>query len=59
MIEIKDLFSYVEKEYGCLDGFVNYAGVTPAASLIECSEHIFDEIFSIDIKAAFCMSTCC
>lgn len=53
LIEIKELFSYVEKEYGCLDGFVNYAGVTPAASLIECSEHIFDEIFSIDIKAAF------
>lgn len=51
--EIRDLFDYVEEKYGYLDGFVNYAGVTPAASLTEASEAHFDEVFAIDIKAAF------
>lgn len=51
--EIRDLFKYVESKYGCLDGFVNYAGVTPASTLTEATEAHFDEVFSIDIKAAF------
>ncbi|MCF0178720.1 MAG: SDR family oxidoreductase [Bacteroidales bacterium] len=51
--EIQELFNFVENKYGCLDGFVNYAGVTPAASFVECSEQLFDEVFDIDIKAAF------
>ena len=51
--EIRNLFSFVEKKYGCLDGYVNYAGVTPASSLLEATEEHFDEIFAIDIKAAF------
>lgn len=51
--EIEALFDFVNEKYGRLDGFVNYAGVTPAAALVECSEELFDEVFSIDIKAAF------
>ncbi len=51
--QIRDLFSYVEDKYGCLDGYVNYAGVTPASALTEATEEHFDEVFSIDIKAAF------
>ena len=51
--EIEILFAYVEEQFGRLDGFVNYAGVTPAAALVDCSEELFDEVFSIDIKAAF------
>ena len=51
--EIEMLFAYVEEQFGRLDGFVNYAGVTPAAALVDCSEELFDEVFSIDIKAAF------
>ena len=51
--EIEMLFDYVKDQFGRLDGFVNYAGVTPAAALVECSEELFDEVFSIDIKAAF------
>jgi len=50
---IRELFAYVAKKYGKLDGFVNYAGITPAASLTECSESLFDDVFDIDIKAAF------
>ena len=51
--EIESLFDFVGEKFGRLDGFVNYAGVTPAAALVECSEALFDEVFSIDIKAAF------
>ena len=51
--EIEELFNFVNEKFGRLDGFVNYAGVTPAAALVECSEDLFDEVFSIDIKAAF------
>lgn len=51
--EIRELFKYVEEKYGCLDGYVNYAGVTPAATLTEATEEHFDEVFAVDIKAAF------
>ena len=50
---IRNLFAYVAEKYNKLDGFVNYAGITPAASLTECSEALFDDVFDIDIKAAF------
>lgn len=50
---IRELFAYVAEKYHQLDGFVNYAGVTPAAALTDCSEELFDEVFDIDIKAAF------
>lgn len=50
---IRELFAFVAKKYNKLDGFVNYAGITPAASLTECSESLFDDVFDIDIKAAF------
>ena len=50
---IRELFGYVAHRYNKLDGFVNYAGITPAASLTECTEELFDDVFDIDIKAAF------
>lgn len=51
--EINTLFDFVNDKFGRLDGFVNYAGVTPAATLVDCSEELFDEVFSINTKAAF------
>ena len=50
---IRELFAFIAQKYSKLDGFVNYAGITPAASLTECSESLFDDVFDIDIKAAF------
>lgn len=50
---IRELFAHVAGKYNKLDGFVNYAGITPAASLTECTEELFDDVFDIDIKAAF------
>ena len=43
---IRELFAYVADKYKKLDGFVNYAGITPAASLTECSVGDFFEKFS-------------
>lgn len=51
--DIESLFDFVDEKFGRLDGFINYAGITPASSLVECSEKLFDDVFSIDIKAAF------
>lgn len=51
--DIQALFEFADKKFGRLDGFVNYAGVTSAAALVECGEALFDEIFDVDIKAAF------
>jgi len=48
-----NLFESAMNEYGRLDGFVNYAGITYKGSLTDCSEEIYDEIFDINIKAAF------
>lgn len=56
--QIRDMFNYVEKAFHKLDGFVNYAGITPAATLTECEETLFDEVFAVDIKAAFFCSQC-
>lgn len=50
---IRELFAHVANKYHKLDGFVNYAGITPAATLTECPESLFDDVFDIDIKAAF------
>ncbi len=50
---IREFFSYVASKHHKLDGFVNYAGISPAATLTECSESLFDDIFDVDIKAAF------
>lgn len=49
----KNLFETAMKTFGRVDGFLNYAGITPAAALTECTEELYDEIFAIDMKAAF------
>lgn len=51
--DCKKLFSETMHKYGRIDGFVNYAGVTTPASLTECNEETFDDIFDVNVKAAF------
>ena len=51
--ECKKLFAEAMQQYGIIDGFVNYAGVTSPASVIDCDESTFDNIFDVNIKAAF------
>lgn len=51
--ECEKLFDEAMSQYGKIDGFVNYAGVTFPASVTECDEDTFDNIFDVNIKAAF------
>ena len=51
--ECERLFAVAESKFNKVDGYVNYAGITPAASILDCEESLFDEIFDINIKAAF------
>lgn len=51
--DCENLFREAICTYGQVDGFVNYAGVTYKAPITECDECVFDDIFDINIKAAF------
>ncbi len=50
---LKQIFIFVKKKFGRLDGFINYAGVTPIASLIECDIGTYNHVMDINLKAAF------
>jgi len=49
------LFKLAYETFGKIDGFFSYAGITPAQSLLECTEEIHNNIFDINVKGAiFC-----
>lgn len=47
------LFDEAAARYGRVDGFVNYAGLLPAAALLDSTPELFDDTFSVNIRAAF------
>lgn len=49
----ENLFHRAEECYGRVDGFVNYAGVTSIGTLEETDELLYDDVFDVDMKAAF------
>ena len=51
--DCKNLFEEAVREYGKIDGFFNYAGVTPVSPLDTCDENTFDYVMDINFKAAF------
>ncbi len=51
--ECKKLIHMAESSSGRIDGLVNYAGILPAASITETDESFFDDVFDINVKAAF------
>ncbi len=51
--DCKKLFDIAEGKFGNIDGFVNYAGITPIASMIDCDEQTYDDVMDINIKSAF------
>lgn len=56
LTDIKDcakLFDQAYEKFGKIDGFFNYAGVTPVSGLDTCDEETFDAIMDINFKAAF------
>jgi NAD(P)-dependent dehydrogenase (short-subunit alcohol dehydrogenase family) len=53
--DCEKLFKLAYDTFGKIDGFFNYAGITPSQSLLECTEEMHDEIFNINLKGAlFC-----
>jgi len=49
------LFRIAYEIFGRIDGFFSYAGITPAQSLLECTEDVHDDIFNVNVKGAlFC-----
>lgn len=51
--EIEHLFDETVNRFGRVDGLFQYAGVTPVSPLDTCDEATFDEVMSVNYKAAF------
>lgn len=51
--DIDKLFDTAYEKYGRIDGFVNYAGLTYASAITECTEEVYDDIFAVNVKAPF------
>lgn len=51
--DCKKLFDEAVNMYGKIDGFFNYAGVTPVSPLDTCDESTFDYVMDVNFKAAF------
>lgn len=51
--DCKHLFDAAYDKFGKIDGFFNYAGITPVSPLDTCDEETFDLVTSVNYKAAF------
>jgi NAD(P)-dependent dehydrogenase (short-subunit alcohol dehydrogenase family) len=51
--DCKKLFDAAEEKFGKVNGFVNYAGITPITSITDCDEITYDKVMNINIKSAF------
>lgn len=51
--DCKTLFDKTYDKYGKIDGFFNYAGITPVSPLDSCDEETFDAVMDTNFKAAF------
>ncbi len=51
--DCKKLFDEAVNAYGKIDGFFNYAGVTPISALDTCDVETFDRVMNINFRACF------
>ncbi len=51
--DCKNLLDAAVEKYGRVDGFFNYAGVTPVSGLDTCEVETFDKIMNINFRACF------
>lgn len=51
--DCKQLFDKAFETYGKIDGFFNYAGVTPVSPLDSCDEATFDWVMDVNFKSCF------
>lgn len=54
--DCRKMFSEALSHYGRIDGFINYAGITPISPLDSCSVETLDSVMTINFRAAF---LCC
>ncbi len=48
-----NLFDTAYEHFGKIDGFFNYAGVTPVSPLDTCDQETFDQIMEVNFRGAF------
>ncbi len=51
--ECKRLITQAVEQYGRMDGFFNYAGITPISPLDNCDVDTFNDIMDINFRASF------
>ncbi len=51
--DCRKLFLRAVEEYGKVDGFFNYAGITPVSPLDTCDEDTFNRVMDINFRACF------
>lgn len=51
--DCRKLFDETYEQYGKIDGFFNYAGITPVSPLDTCDQETFDSIMNINFRACF------
>ena len=51
--DCKKLFDSAYQAFGKIDGFFNYAGVTPVSPLDTCDEETFDWVMDVNFKSCF------
>lgn len=51
--DCKKLFDEGYARFGKIDGFFNYAGITPLSPLDTCDQETFDAVMNINFRAAF------
>ena len=51
--DCRKLMDLAFETFGRIDGFFNYAGITPVSPLDSCDEATFDKVMDINFKACF------
>ena len=51
--DCRKLFYEANERFGRVDGFFNYAGVTPVSPLDTCTQETFDTVMNVNFRAAF------
>lgn len=51
--DCKNLFDEAYKKFGKIDGFFNYAGITPVSPLDTCDEETFNNVMNVNFRACF------
>lgn len=52
----KDSVNFIKEvidKWKKVDGVIFYAGITPVSSLLDCTEEVYDDVFSINLKSIF------